>query len=104
MLWEINGTKGDIHVTAANGHGQLVQLSIRGATGEAKQLEPLSPPSSAYQGLPDNPVARNVARMYSLVAKDIREGTRKAPSFRDAVKLHETIDTIERAAVREART
>jgi predicted dehydrogenase len=103
MLWEINGTKGDIQVTAANGHGQLVQLSIRGATGEAQQLESLTPPSSAYQGLPDNPVVRNVARMYSLVAKDIREGTRAAPSFRDAVRLHETIDAIERAAVREAQ-
>jgi predicted dehydrogenase len=98
MLWEINGTKGDIQVTAASGHGQLVQLSLHGATGEAERLEPLSPPASAYEGLPDGPVARNVARMYSLVAGDIREGTRVAPSFRDAVILHETIDAIERSA------
>src|SRR5690606_33136063 len=29
LLWEINGTKGDIQITGANGHGQIVQLSIR---------------------------------------------------------------------------
>ena len=103
MLWEINGTEGDIQVTGANGHGQLVQLSIHGAKGEAERLEPLSPPSSAYDGLPNNPIARNVARMYSLVAKDIRDGTRTAPSFRDAVILHETIHAIESSAVGSVR-
>lgn len=98
FLWEINGTEGDIQVTGATGHGQIVQLSIRGARGNASKLGPLAPPASAYEGWPDNSVARNVARLYALVAKDIRSGTRSAPSFRDAVALHETIDAIERSA------
>lgn len=102
MLWEINGTKGDIQVTAPHGHCQLVPLSIRGATGEIQQLEALTPPSSFYQGLPDDAIAGNIARMYALVAKDIRQGTRTAPSFRDAVKLHEIIDAIERSAAQKA--
>jgi hypothetical protein len=56
------------------------------------------PPASAYDGWPENSVARNVARVYALIAQDIRTGTRSAPSFRDAVALHETIDWIERSA------
>lgn len=100
LLWEINGTEGNIEVTGANGHGQMVQLSIHGANAGSSELEPLTPPASFYEGWPDNSVARNVARLYALVAKDIRSGTRSAPSFRDAVALHETIDWIERSAAR----
>lgn len=98
LLWEINGTQGDIQVTGASGHGQIVQLSIRGANGDTSEFATLTPPASAYEGWPDNSVARNVARLYSLLAQDIRSGTRSAPSFRDAVALHETIDMVERSA------
>ncbi|MGX9936799.1 Gfo/Idh/MocA family protein [Advenella kashmirensis] len=98
LLWEINGTEGDIQVTGANGHGQMVQLAIRGANGETSELAPLTPPTSAYSGWPDNSVVRNVARVYALIAQDIRSGTRSAPSFSDAVALHETVDAIEHSA------
>lgn len=98
LLWEINGTQGDIQVTGASGHAQIVQLSIRGANGDAGELAPLTPPASAYEGWPNNSVARNVARLYALVARDIHSGTRSAPSFRDAVALHEMLDVIERSA------
>jgi len=100
LLWEINGTEGDIQVTGAHGHGQIVQLSIRGANGDTSELTPLMPPASAYEGWPDNSVARNVARIYALIVQDIRSGTRSAPSFRDAVALHETVDAIERSAAK----
>lgn len=100
LLWEINGTEGDIQVTGAHGQGQLVQLSIHGANGDASELTPLTPPDSAYQGWPDNSIARNVARVYALIAQDIRAGTRSAPSFRDAVALHELVDAIERSAAK----
>lgn len=98
LLWEINGTEGDIQVTAASGHAQLEQLTIKGAKKDASEMSPLMPPASAYDGWPDNAVARNVARVYALIAEDIRTGTRTAPSFRGAVGLHETLDRIERAA------
>ena len=100
LLWEINGTEGDIQVTGAQGHGQIVQLSIHGANGDASELTPLIPPASAYEGWPDNSVARNVARIYALIAQDIREGTRTTPSFRDAVALHELVDAIEKSAAK----
>lgn len=104
LLWEINGTAGDIQVSGANGHGQIVQLSIKGANADASKLEPLIPPAALYEGWPNTSVARNVARLYALLAQDIRSGTRLAPSFRDAVELHKTIDRIERsAAAHEAK-
>ncbi|MBJ6980861.1 Gfo/Idh/MocA family oxidoreductase [Luteimonas sp. MC1572] len=96
LLWEINGTEGDILVTAASGHAQLEQLAVTGANGDATAMTALMPPPGSYEGWPDNAVARNVARMYALIAGDIRHGTRSAPHFRDAVALHETLDAIQR--------
>ena len=98
LLWEINGSEGVIQVTGASGHAQMVQLSVRGATGAATELAPLMPPTSAHEGWPDDVVVGNVARIYGLIARDIRDGTRSAPSFRDAVALHETLEAIERSA------
>jgi predicted dehydrogenase len=96
--WEINGTEGDIVVTGPGGNGQIIQLSIAGARGAQTELQPLMPPASVHAGWPETSLARNVARVYALVAQDIRTGSRQAPSFRDAVALHETIEAIERAA------
>lgn len=99
LLWEINGTEGDIQVTGASGHGQMAELTIRGGRGIERELADLMPPAAAYAGWPDASIARNVARLYARIADDIRTGTRTAPSFRDAVALHEVIDRIERSAV-----
>ena len=98
FLWEINGTEGDIQVTGTSGHAQLAQLSIRGATGLATGLTPLTPPAFADKNWPKDAVAGNVARLYNLVAQDIRSGTRTAPNFLDALALHKTLDAIERSA------
>ena len=98
FLWEINGTEGDIQVTAPVGHPQLVPLSIHGARGDEKALKPLHPSADGIAGWPENPMVRNIAHVYELIAKDIQSGTRTAPSFHDAVKLHETLERIERSA------
>jgi len=99
LLWEINGTEGDIQVSGALGHAQMIQLSIRGAKGDEAMHE-LTPPSSVYSGWPEAAASRNVARIYARLASDIRQGTRTAPSFDDAVCLHELVDAIERSAAR----
>jgi len=98
LLWEINGTEGDIQVTGANGHGQMIQLSIKGAKSSDETLQPLTPPTEMYEGLPDNSIVRNVAQIYKLLADDVRNNTRKAPSFQSALKLHELYDSIEKSA------
>ena len=98
-LWEINGTEGDLVVTAANGHLQMRELTVCGARkGEVLQL--LSIPASFRQtasGTSEG-VAQNVAEAYSLIAQDLQDSGHRTPDFNDAVRLHTTLDAIERSA------
>ncbi len=98
LLWEINGTKGDIQVTGESGHGQMANLSIQGAQKEDDEMKPLSPPDEVFEGWPEFPGSRNVGHIYQLIAEDIREGSRKAPTFTDGLKLHQLIERIETSA------
>lgn len=98
LLWEINGSDGDLRITGASGHLQMVPLSIMGTNHAGGSLEELTPPDPTCGGRYPIGVAGNVARIYALMAHDIRHGTKDAPSFDDAVKLHRTLATIESAA------
>jgi len=98
LVWEINGTDGDIRVTGPSGHAQMVQLSLEGGRGDDKDMKPLELPASYRSGQPDNPVVGNVARMYARMADDLRDGSRTAPTLDDAVELHRLIDAVEAAA------
>lgn len=98
LLWEINGTEGDIQVTGPLGHGQFVPLTIRGAKGKDEELQTLLIPNEMVEGLPDNPVIRNVAQVYKRIAADIRNETKTAPSFEDAVVLGKLINEIEQSS------
>ncbi|MBW6418819.1 Gfo/Idh/MocA family protein [Celeribacter sp. PS-C1] len=98
LLWEINGSEGDIQVTADLGHAQMVQLTVKGARGEDKELTNLMPAPELYKGKPEFAGARNVAGIYARLAEDIRTGSQSAPSFAEAVALHDLLDRIERSA------
>ena len=103
LLWEINGTKGDIRVTAPYGHTQMVQLSLSGAQGDEKEFRSLEVPAFYRSGFPEDVVPGNVARVYAQMARDLREGTHTAPSFEDAVAVHRLLAAIEEAAEKGAR-
>ena len=103
LLWEINGTKGDIQITAPFGHTQLVDLSVRGGTGDETMLQPLEIPSHYGARVPPAGPCRNVYLMYQLMLGDLREGTRNAPSFADAVQLHKLLAHIEHSAATGTR-
>ncbi len=98
LLWEINGTEGDIQVTGDLGHAQMIQLTVRGARGDETELVSLMPEDSAYEGWPEFAGARNVGRVYERLYNDLCNGTQTAPSFQDAVALHELLDKIEKSA------
>jgi predicted dehydrogenase len=98
LFWEIHGTEGDIRVSGPSGHTQMVQLFLKGARGEEKTFSPLEVPASFRAGWPEDAEPRNVARLYAKMAQDLREGTRTAPSFEDAVSVHRIIAAIEKAA------
>ncbi len=103
LMWEINGTEGDIRVTGAIGHSQMVQLSLAGGRGNEPALQTLTVPVSYYESLPPEPIPGNVARLYARMAADLRTGTRTAPSFEDAVALHRLIAAIEESSERGLR-
>lgn len=98
LFWEINGTDGDIRVSGASGHTQMVQLSLKGARGNEATLRALDVPASYRIGWPEDVESGNVARLYASMARDLREGTRSAPTFDDAVVVHRIISAIERSA------
>lgn len=98
FLWEINGSEGDLQVTADLGHAQLMPLRIRGARGDETVLSDLMPEASLYEGKPEFAGVRNVAGIYALMAEDIGTGSRTAPSFDDAVALHAVLERIAMSA------
>ncbi|MCG7505175.1 Gfo/Idh/MocA family protein [Mesorhizobium retamae] len=98
LFWEIHGTEGDIRITGASGHTQMVQLSLQGARGEDKVFRPLEVPASHRAGWPREVEPGNVARLYASMADDLQNGTRTAPSFDDAVAVHRIIAAIEKSA------
>jgi predicted dehydrogenase len=99
LLWEINGTEGDLQLTAAGGQAQIFEMTVRGGKGAQSSLEALPVPEqyrwSRLQG-PDP--STNVAQAYARFASDYREGTHLCPTFDDAVTRHRMLDAIETAA------
>ncbi|AMK19915.1 MULTISPECIES: Gfo/Idh/MocA family protein [Sphingobium] len=103
LLWEINGTKGDIQVIGMGGHAQFVDLSVKGATEGDEGLRDLPVPQSYLPSQEFDMFTRNVAIMYAHMAHDLRTGESTAPTFSDAVRTHELIAAIELSA-REGRS
>src|SRR2546429_682078 len=97
LLWEINGTEGDLQLTAAGGQAQIFAMTIRGGKGAQSSLEVLPVPEKYWWSPPQGP-STNVAQAYALFARDYREGTHLCPTFDDAVTRHRMLEAIETAA------
>ncbi|MDX6511399.1 MAG: hypothetical protein QOE36_903, partial [Gaiellaceae bacterium] len=99
LLWELNGTEGDLQLTAAGGQAQIFELDVRGGRGAQSSLE-LLPVSEQYRWSPPQipGPSTNVAQAYAHFARDYREGTHLCPTFEDAVTRHRMLDAIETAA------
>src|SRR5437016_5167770 len=99
LLWEINGTEGDLQLTAAGGQDQIFAMDVRGGRGAQSSLEILPVPEQ-YRWSPPQGAgpSTNVAQAYAHFAHDYREGTHLCPTFNDAVTRHRMLDAIERAA------
>ncbi|MFC4135863.1 Gfo/Idh/MocA family protein [Hamadaea flava] len=101
---EIAGTRGDLAIVVAGGP-QAAQIQV----GEVK-LYGIQEPGGAWRELsiPDSYVnvprtvpalaVRNVAQLYTQLARDIRSGTSEAPDFVAGLRLHRLLDTIRRSA------
>ena len=98
LVWEINGSDGDLLLTAPSGHSQMDPLTLQGGRGDDKTLHPLAVPAEFLENCPADAIVGNVARLYARMAADLRQNTRTAPDFDDAVALHRLIAAIEAAA------
>jgi len=101
LTLEIFGDKGTIILTAPASI-QFGSHQLLGAGPTDDKLQKLTIPDSYYwvpESLKnDTGLVLNVAQAYGKFAKDIQEGTSITPSFTDAVKLHQLLDTVEKAA------
>ena len=99
LMWEINGTEGDLQLTAAGGQAQIFEMTVRGGEGAQSSLELLPVPDQYRWSPPQGPgPSTNVAQSYARFARDYREGTHLCPTFDDAVTRHRLLDAIETAA------
>jgi predicted dehydrogenase len=99
LLWEINGSEGDLQLTATGGQPQIWELDVSGGTGAQSTLENLPVPAQYRWAPPEvQGPSVNVAQAYARFARDYREGTHLCPTFDDAVTRHRLLDAIERAA------
>jgi predicted dehydrogenase len=97
LLWEINGTEGDLQLTADGGHAQIFEMTVRGSKDAQTSLEVLPVPEQ-YRWAPPQGPGTNVAQAYAHFARDYREGTHLSPTFDDAVTRHHMLNAIETAA------
>ncbi|MDP3139609.1 MAG: Gfo/Idh/MocA family oxidoreductase [Burkholderiaceae bacterium] len=99
FLWEINGTKGDLVVTAPTGHMQYGDLTLRRSFARGGALTEVTDiPDEGVLALPADGPARAVAQAYRQVFNELSGVAAHAPSFADALRRHELLDRIEQDA------
>lgn len=99
FLLEINGSDGDLRLTAEHGHAQMSPLQLYGGQGDQQILSPLPLPE-AYQlpaHFPTGP-AQNVALLYDRFAQALHSGTELPAQFSHALQRHRLLDAIQRSS------
>lgn len=98
MRWEINGTKGDLVITAPSGYTQLAELKLQGGRNQENRVEDLIVPESYLGNHLPTGMPGNTARIYKQFAKDFRDGTYTTPDFAHALRQHKLLNAIETAS------
>ncbi|MBF9131227.1 Gfo/Idh/MocA family oxidoreductase [Plantactinospora sp. S1510] len=99
--WEVNGTDGDLVLTAPWGNMQVAQLTLAGGRGTDAAVTPLTVPPSYSEDVPAELArtpAEGVAQLYAALARDLAEDTRTVPDFALALARHRLIDAVERSS------
>jgi len=91
--WEINGTDGDLVLTADWGNMQVAPLTLAGGRGSDTAVRPIEVPGGGARTPADG-----VARLYAALARDLADDTRTVPDFELALRRHRLIDAVERAS------
>lgn len=92
---DLTGHEGDLRITNSSAFGDVGDdYVIQGAHGDKLPLTPLPVPAS-YDRLPESGLPSAVlelAELYHAYAEDVANGTRTAPTFEDAVRMHKLLD------------
>lgn len=104
FLWEINGTKGDLRLSAIGGNAQIFDLTLEGAGVDDEAMKPLIVPDTYYSTSLRAGPAMNVAEAYAQLLTDLRTGTNNCPTFDEAVVRHQMLEAVELSARAGKRT
>ncbi|WP_042877100.1 Gfo/Idh/MocA family protein [Cupriavidus necator] len=92
---DITGDEGDLRITNTSAFGNVGDdYIIKGARGQDLPMQVLEVPV-IYDRLPHSELPSGVlelAELYVAYAEDLRTGSAAAPTFADAVRLHQLID------------
>ncbi|WP_243041246.1 Gfo/Idh/MocA family protein [Dyella sedimenti] len=92
---DITGDQGDLRITNTSAFGGVGDdYRVEGVHGDKLPLKALPVPAS-YRRLPASELPSAVlelAELYAAHADDIAHGTHTAPTFEDAVRMHELLD------------
>jgi predicted dehydrogenase len=96
---EIYGRDGTLVATGKDSP-QLSEVSLQGAKGNNNTLLPIPVPERFSVAASSTPLgeAFNVAQMYTLFARAIRNRSTRQPSFDTAVELHRLVDAIKQSS------
>jgi predicted dehydrogenase len=95
MQLDITGSKGDLKIWNTTSFGDA-HNRIEIARGDAQPLRTVSVPAP-YDWLPPNELGASVAELanlYAAHARGVPRGSTLAPTFRDAIRMHELIGQI----------
>ncbi|WP_026355166.1 Gfo/Idh/MocA family protein [Massilia niastensis] len=90
---EITGTEGDLRITNGNAFGDQDYL-IEGAKAGDAVLQVMSVPEH-FNWMPPShlpPSVVELGQLYAAFARDLRDGTHVAPTFADALRMHQLFD------------
>jgi predicted dehydrogenase len=93
---DITGTEGDLKITNSKSFGTTEDNVIEGAQGDEGRLKQLPIPHK-YMRIPPTTLdvsVQDLAHLYAAHSDDRLHGTRNAPDFSDAVRMHKLIDQI----------
>jgi predicted dehydrogenase len=92
---DITGSKGDLRIWNSTSFGDAFNR-IEIARGDSQPLTELAVPAE-YDWLPPSELGASVlelANLYAAHARDVKTGSTLAPTFSDAVRMHELMDQI----------
>ena len=104
MQLDLTGSHGDLKISNSTSFGNEFNV-IEGAQGDAQPLQILNIPVM-YNWLPTNDLGGSqleLANLYAAIARDVNVGSNLAPTFADALIMHELIECIEESNLSGAR-